>query len=229
MPCQIIFCLKENNAKKINSHRCESPSFLIFLNVEGSKARSERAELIRSRSLRVLQRFRSSPRAQRLHASRRESHSYLLLSHFAMTDFFLLTSFLQVGTRPGPRSSSPFFLSFSFDASQPSADLVFISSGFSGIYKLWKVFDNSSNVGGACGEIAAFKDKGWRKLLNPLGSSTAFALLPLLVDSFSLTPADLPSSPSSNVRRSVASQNFEYKVSSSRSPSQSTSRRVPQR
>lgn len=27
MPCQIIFCLKENNAKKINSHRCECMPF----------------------------------------------------------------------------------------------------------------------------------------------------------------------------------------------------------
>jgi len=58
-------------------------------------------------------------------------------------------------------------------APQLTADLVSLRR-FPGIYKLWKVFDNSSNVGGACGEIAAFKDKGWRKLLNPLGESSRF-------------------------------------------------------
>lgn len=40
--------------------------------------------------------------------------------------------------------------------------------GHKSIYQLWKVFDRSSNVGGACGEIAAYKAKGWTKLLNPV-------------------------------------------------------------
>ena len=50
---------------------------------------------------------------------------------------------LDVGTMPAPRS----------------------------IYHLWKVFDINSNVGGACGEIAALKGKYGQKLLNPLGPS----------------------------------------------------------
>jgi chitin synthase len=37
------------------------------------------------------------------------------------------------------------------------------------IYYLWKTFDLNSNVGGACGEIAAYKGKNWSALLNPLG------------------------------------------------------------
>lgn len=48
---------------------------------------------------------------------------------------------LDVGTRPGPKS----------------------------IYHLWKAFDVNSNVGGACGEIAAYKGPKWKGLLNPLG------------------------------------------------------------
>lgn len=48
---------------------------------------------------------------------------------------------LDVGTRPAPKS----------------------------LYYLWKTFDLNSNVGGAAGEIAAFKGKAWRSLLNPLG------------------------------------------------------------
>jgi hypothetical protein len=38
------------------------------------------------------------------------------------------------------------------------------------IYYLWKTFDLNSNVGGACGEIAAYKGKNWIGLLNPLGA-----------------------------------------------------------
>lgn len=30
-------------------------------------------------------------------------------------------------------------------------------------------FDLNSNVGGACGEVAVYKGKWWRGLLNPLG------------------------------------------------------------
>ena len=37
------------------------------------------------------------------------------------------------------------------------------------MYHLWKTFDLNSNVGGACGEIAAYKGKNWAGLLNPLG------------------------------------------------------------
>jgi chitin synthase len=48
---------------------------------------------------------------------------------------------LDVGTRPGPSS----------------------------IYHLWKAFDINSNVGGACGEIVAFKGKYGETLFNPLG------------------------------------------------------------
>jgi len=53
---------------------------------------------------------------------------------------------LDVGTRPAPKS----------------------------LYYLWKAFDLNSNVGGACGEIATFKGKTWRSLLNPLGEATLF-------------------------------------------------------
>ena len=52
---------------------------------------------------------------------------------------------LDVGTMPGPGS----------------------------IYHLWKAFDISSNIGGACGEIVALKGKYWEKLWNPLGLSLA--------------------------------------------------------
>jgi cellulose synthase/poly-beta-1,6-N-acetylglucosamine synthase-like glycosyltransferase len=41
--------------------------------------------------------------------------------------------------------------------------------GKTSIYRLWKAFDANSNVGGACGEIAAYKGKNWKYLLNPLG------------------------------------------------------------
>ncbi|KAF8259401.1 chitin synthase-domain-containing protein [Lactarius quietus] len=85
VPVQIIFCLKEKNQKKINSHRW-------FFNAFGP----------------ILQ-----PNVCVL---------------------------LDVGTRPGPSS----------------------------IYHLWKAFDINSNVGGACGEIVAFKGKYGETLFNPL-------------------------------------------------------------
>ena len=90
VPVQIIFCLKEKNQKKINSHRW-------FFNAFGP----------------ILQ-----PNVCVL---------------------------LDVGTRPGPSS----------------------------IYHLWKAFDINSNVGGACGEIVAFKGKYGETLFNPLGSFTS--------------------------------------------------------
>ena len=86
VPVQIIFCLKEKNQKKINSHRW------VF-NAFGS----------------------------------------LLQPNVCVL--------LDVGTRPGSKS----------------------------IYHLWKAFDVNSNVAGACGEIAVYKGKQWRGLLNPLG------------------------------------------------------------
>ncbi|EIW67717.1 hypothetical protein TREMEDRAFT_11732, partial [Tremella mesenterica DSM 1558] len=90
VPCQIIFCMKEKNAKKINSHRW-------FFNL---------APLL-------------SPNVCVL---------------------------LDVGTRPAPKS----------------------------LYYLWKAFDLNSKVGGACGEIATFKGKTWRSLLNPLVAAQCF-------------------------------------------------------
>jgi len=53
---------------------------------------------------------------------------------------------LDVGTIPGPMS----------------------------IYHLWKVFDTNSHVGGACGEIVAFKGKYGVNLLNPLVAAQNF-------------------------------------------------------
>ncbi|WVR06545.1 hypothetical protein IAU60_003576 [Kwoniella sp. DSM 27419] len=91
VPCQIIFCLKEKNAKKINSHRWFFNAFAPLL----------------------------SPNVCVL---------------------------LDVGTRPEPKS----------------------------LYYLWKAFDLNSNVGGACGEIATFKGKTWRSLLNPLVAAQCF-------------------------------------------------------
>ncbi|KAH9026424.1 chitin synthase-domain-containing protein [Lactarius hengduanensis] len=44
-------------------------------------------------------------------------------------------------------------------------------SGPSSIYHLWKAFNISSNIGGACGEIVAFKGKYRQTQLNPPGSS----------------------------------------------------------
>ncbi|KAH0832307.1 glycosyltransferase family 2 protein [Lanmaoa asiatica] len=91
VPVQLIFCLKEKNQKKINSHRW-------FFNAFGP----------------ILQ-----PNVCVL---------------------------LDVGTIPGPTS----------------------------IYHLWKTFDISSNVGGACGEIVAFKGKYGQYLLNPLVAAQNF-------------------------------------------------------
>ncbi|TFK90049.1 glycosyltransferase family 2 protein [Polyporus arcularius HHB13444] len=91
VPTQIIFCMKEKNQKKINSHRW-------FFNAFG----------------RLLQ-----PNVCVL---------------------------LDVGTRPENKS----------------------------IYHLWKAFDVNSNVAGACGEIAAYKGKHWRGLLNPLVAAQNF-------------------------------------------------------
>ena len=54
---------------------------------------------------------------------------------------------IDVGTRPGRKS----------------------------IYYLWKTFDLNSNVGGACGEIAAYKVKNWSALLNPLGKRPRYS------------------------------------------------------
>ncbi|KAF7976842.1 hypothetical protein HWV62_5542 [Athelia sp. TMB] len=46
--------------------------------------------------------------------------------------------------------------------------------GNTSIYKLWKAFDRNSNVGGACGEIAVYKGKNWKYLLNPLVAAQNF-------------------------------------------------------
>ena len=54
----------------------------------------------------------------------------------------------------------------------------------------------NSSVGGACGEISAYKGKNWSLLLNPLGA------LPVL-------PASIPTLD----QFVVAAQNFEYKIS----------------
>ncbi|KAA1473984.1 glycosyltransferase family 2 protein [Dentipellis sp. KUC8613] len=91
VPTQIIFCMKEKNQKKINSHRW-------FFN----------------------------------------AFSALLQPNVCVL--------LDVGTRPGNKS----------------------------IYHLWKAFDVNSNVGGACGEIAAYKGKNWLALLNPLVAAQNF-------------------------------------------------------
>lgn len=91
VPCQILFCMKEKNQKKINSHRW-------FFNAFGP----------------------------------------LLQPNICVL--------LDVGTMPGKKS----------------------------IYHLWKAFDVNSNVGGACGEIAAYKGKRWSALLNPLGMQYSF-------------------------------------------------------
>ncbi|ODN73926.1 hypothetical protein L202_07433 [Cryptococcus amylolentus CBS 6039] len=99
VPCQIIFCLKEKNAKKINSHRWFFNAFAPLL-----------------------------------------SPNVCIL--------------LDVGTRPAVKS----------------------------IYHLWKAFDMNSNVGGACGEIATFKGKTWRSLLNPLGKSFLYHVRSNILD-----------------------------------------------
>ncbi|KAI0295847.1 glycosyltransferase family 2 protein [Multifurca ochricompacta] len=91
VPTQIIFCMKERNQKKINSHRW-------FFNAFGTLLQPNVCVLI------------------------------------------------DVGTRPEHKS----------------------------IYYLWKVFDLNSNVGGACGEIAAYKGKNWSALFNPLVAAQNF-------------------------------------------------------
>jgi hypothetical protein len=40
-------------------------------------------------------------------------------------------------------------------------------------------FDLNSNVGGACGEVAAYKGLRWTSLLNPLGKFSADSLASL--------------------------------------------------
>ncbi|CAE6435399.1 unnamed protein product [Rhizoctonia solani] len=91
VPTQILFCLKEKNKKKINSHRWFFNAFAPLLQPN-------------------------------------------------------VCILLDVGTRPGQKS----------------------------LYHLWKTFDVSSNVGGACGEIAAYKGKRWKALLNPLVAAQNF-------------------------------------------------------
>ncbi|KAF8482206.1 chitin synthase-domain-containing protein [Gautieria morchelliformis] len=91
VPTQIIFCLKEKNQKKINSHRWFFNAFAPLLQPN-------------------------------------------------------VCILLDVGTRPGNKS----------------------------LYHLWKVFDRNSNVGGACGEIAAYKGPKWSGLLNPLVAAQNF-------------------------------------------------------
>ncbi|KAH9031113.1 chitin synthase, partial [Lactarius pseudohatsudake] len=57
------------------------------------------------------------------------------------------------------------------DALQPNVCALLdvgMRSGPSSIHHLWKAFDINSNVGGACGEIVAFKGKYGQTLLNPL-------------------------------------------------------------
>lgn len=91
VPTQIIFCMKEKNQKKINSHRWFFNAFAPMLQPN-------------------------------------------------------VCILLDVGTRPGNTS----------------------------LYRLWKVFDLDSNVGGACGEISAYKGKKWSLLLNPLVAAQNF-------------------------------------------------------
>ncbi|KDQ21855.1 glycosyltransferase family 2 protein [Botryobasidium botryosum FD-172 SS1] len=91
VPTQILFCLKEKNQKKINSHRWFFNAFAPLLQPN-------------------------------------------------------VCVLLDVGTRPGNKS----------------------------IYHLWKAFDVNSNVGGACGEIAAYKGRWSKALLNPLVAAQNF-------------------------------------------------------
>ncbi|KAG5635748.1 hypothetical protein H0H81_010215 [Sphagnurus paluster] len=90
-PIQIIFCLKEKNQKKINSHRW-------FFNAFSARLK---------------------PRVCVL---------------------------LDVGTMPGPTS----------------------------LYHLWKAFDINEHVGGACGEIVAYKGQYGEALINPLVAAQNF-------------------------------------------------------
>ena len=105
VPTQIIFCMKEKNQKKINSHRWFFNAFAPLLQV----------------SMRVFAR-----------------HLRAVAYNPRKPNICVL---IDVGTRPSTKS----------------------------IYCLWKTFDLNSNVGGACGEIAAYKGKNWSGLLNPLG------------------------------------------------------------
>ncbi|KAL1918777.1 uncharacterized protein VTP21DRAFT_2799 [Calcarisporiella thermophila] len=91
VPVQMIFCLKEKNQKKINSHRW-------FFNAFGPIIQPNVCVL------------------------------------------------LDVGTRPGNTS----------------------------IYHLWKAFDISPNVGGACGEVCTMTGPGSINLLNPLVAAQNF-------------------------------------------------------
>nr|P87073.1 RecName: Full=Chitin synthase 1; AltName: Full=Chitin-UDP acetyl-glucosaminyl transferase 1; AltName: Full=Class-II chitin synthase 1 [Phycomyces blakesleeanus NRRL 1555(-)]BAA19857.1 chitin synthase [Phycomyces blakesleeanus] len=90
-PCQILFCLKENNQKKINSHRWFFQAFGPVINPN-------------------------------------------------------VCVLIDVGTRPGKTS----------------------------IYHLWKAFDISSNIAGACGEIRAMSGTAGVALLNPLVAAQNF-------------------------------------------------------
>lgn len=73
---------------------------------------------------------------------------------------------LDVGTRPASKSLyrlwktsvTPFYRSF---RELSTANLS---------------FDLNSNVGGACGEIAAYKGAKWKALLNPLGTYQVYNL-----------------------------------------------------
>lgn len=91
VPVQVLFCLKEKNAKKINSHRW-------FFNAFGS---------VLNPNVCIL---------------------------------------LDVGTKPSGTS----------------------------IYHLWKAFDRSPNVAGACGEICADLGSKWKLVLNPLVATQNF-------------------------------------------------------
>lgn len=91
LPCQILFCLKEENKKKINSHRWFFNAFAPLLNPN-------------------------------------------------------VCILLDVGTKPTSTS----------------------------LYHLWKAFDKSPQVGGACGEIYCELGNAWSKLLNPLVAAQNF-------------------------------------------------------
>ncbi|KXN90875.1 Chitin synthase 3 [Leucoagaricus sp. SymC.cos] len=109
VPTQIIFCMKEKNQKKINSHRWGFNAFGVMLQV-------------------------------------RASGLFMRINADACGFKPNICVLLDVGTQPGNNS----------------------------IYKLWKAFDLNSNVGGACGEISAYKGKNWSLLLNPLVAAQNF-------------------------------------------------------
>jgi chitin synthase len=136
VPTQIIFCMKEKNQKKINSHRWFFNAFASLLQV----------------SLGV------PPWHLRVMAYNSRQPNICVL--------------IDVGTRPSTKS----------------------------IYCLWKTFDLNSNVGGACGEIAAYKGKNWMGLLNPLGmSSSGFS-----------TVSGITNSRRNSRRSEFRVQDFEY-------------------